>query len=76
MIKEEEYVDDEYIDSKNDPSSVEKITKEDYTIPDDEEKIELDTVLENIKPRMGNLSNHDHIMEEKVLDALRKGILK
>ena len=76
MNEEEKYVDDEYINNENDPCSVEKITEEDYIVSDEEEKIELDIVLENIKPRMGNLSNHDHMMEKKILDSLRKGTIK
>lgn len=40
---------EEYITSENDPTGVEVITKEDYTIPEKEEKIEFDKILETVK---------------------------
>jgi len=67
---------EEYIDNENDPQAVEKITKEEYTIPLDEEKVNFDEVFESVKTKITNLTNYDHMMEEKVLDALRKGKLK
>ncbi len=74
---EEEYLDDEYIDSENDPETVEKITEEeDYTIPIDDVKIEFDEVLEIVKTKISNLTNYDKMMQEKVLDSLRRGTLK
>ena len=67
---------EEIIHNENDPQAVEKITKEDYTIPLDEEKVNFDEVFESVKAKITNLSNYDHMMEEKVLDSLRKGKLK
>ena len=74
--EEEEFIDDEYIDSENDPQAVEEIRKEDYTIPDNEEVVEFDEVFETVKSQITNLSKYDHMMEKKVLNALRKGELK
>ncbi len=75
-MSEEEYPDDEYIDNENDPCGFDEI--EDETIPlFKEEKIGFDEVVGGgIELKIENLSNHDHMMEEKVLDALRKGKLK
>lgn len=73
---EEEFSEDEYIDGENDPEWVEKITEEDYTIPENDEKIDFDEVFETVRSKITNLTNHDKIMEEKVLDALRNGKLK
>ncbi len=67
---------EEYIDNENDPQAVEKITKEEYTIPLDEEKVNFDEVFESVKTKITNLTNYDHMMEEKVLDSLRRGKLK
>jgi len=67
---------EEYIDNENDPQGVEEITKEDYSIPLDEEKVNFDEVFESVKTKITDLTNYDHMMEEKVLDALRKGKLK
>jgi len=75
-VPESEFSDDEYIDSENDPQAVEKITKEDYTLIENDEKIDFDEVFETVKTKMTNLTNYDHMMEEKVLDALRRGKLK
>ncbi len=73
-FEDEEF--EEYITDENDPQTVEKITKEEYTIPLDEEKVNFDEVFESVKTKITNLTNYDHMMEEKVLDALRKGKLK
>ncbi len=67
---------EEYIDFENDPQAVEEITKDDYTIPLDDEKVDFDEVFETVKTKIINLSNYDHMMEEKVLDALRRRKLK
>ena len=67
---------EEYITDENDPQAVEKITKEDYTIPDDDEKIDFDKVFETVKTKITNLTNFDRMMEKKVLDSLRRGKLK
>ncbi len=75
-MSEEEYTDDEYIGKDNDPYSVEEVTKEDYFVVDDEEKIGFDEVFETVKAKITNLTNYDHMMEEKVLDSLRRGKLK
>ena len=76
VLFEEEYVDDEYVDDENDPEGVEKITNNDYTLIEKEEIIGFEDVVETVKTKIVNLSNYDHLMEEKVLDALRKGNLK
>jgi len=73
---EEEYYDDEYIDSENDPQAVEKITKEDYEIILDDEKIDFDEVFETVKTKITDLTNYDHMMEKKVLDGLKRGTIK
>lgn len=73
---EEEYPQDEYIDNENDPQAVEKITEEDYTIPENDEKIEFDEIFETVRTKITNLANYDQMMEKTVLDALRKGKLK
>ena len=73
---EDENFDDEYITDENDPQAVEKITEEDYTIPDDEKKIDFDEVFESVRAKITDLTNHDRMMEEKVLDSLRSGKLK
>ena len=71
---DEEYDDDEeYIDNDNDPERVEKIKNEDYTIPTNDEIIELDEVFETIRTKIKNLTEYDHIKELKVLDDLRAG---
>jgi len=73
---EDENFDDEYITDENDPQAVEKITEEDYTIPDDEKKIDFDEVFESVRAKITDLTNYDRMMEEKVLDSLRSGKLK
>ena len=76
--KKEEYIEEEeYIDSENDPQSVQKIiTEDDYTIPLNDEKIEFDEIFETIKTTIVNFVKYDHMMEQKVLDALRSDKLK
>jgi len=73
-FEDEEF--EEYIDNENDPLAVEKITKEDYTLPNDDTNIAFDEVFETVRTKLADLTNHDHMMNEKVLDALRKGKLK
>lgn len=73
MFNEDEINEEEYILTTNDPQYVEKIKNEDYTLPENEEIIEFDEVFESVKTKISNLSNYDHMMEEKVLDFLRKG---
>jgi len=75
--KKEEYIEEEkYIDNENDPQAVEKITEEDTVILLDETKMDFDEVFESVKAKITNLTNYDHMMEEKVLDSLRRGKLK
>jgi len=78
----EDYLDDEaqevveeevYINSENDPEKVSIVPEDDYVISDNEEVVEFDEVLETVRTKITNLSNYDHMMEEKVLEALRKG---
>lgn len=74
LFKEKEFVEEEqYIDEDNDPQKVEEIRKEDYTLIEKEEVIEFDEVFETVRTKIHNLSNYDHIREERVLDSLRKG---
>jgi len=73
---EDEEFDDEYINNTNDPQAVEKITKEEDVISLDDVKMDFEEVFETVKTKITDLSNYDHMMEEKVLDALRKGKLK
>ena len=84
-MSEEEFIDDEaqevveddeYIDSENDPQKVLIVPEDDYVISDNEEIVEFDEIFETVKTMITNLTNHDHMMEEKVLDALRRGKLK
>jgi len=75
-MSDEWFEDEEYLDSENDPQAVEKITKEDYTLPGDEEIIEFDEVFETVRTKISNLTNYDQMMQEKVLDSLRKRELK
>lgn len=75
-MSDEWFEEEEYIDDNNDPEWVEKITKEDYAIIENESTADFDEVFESVKTKITNLTNHDHMMEEKVLDALRKGKLK
>lgn len=77
LVKEEEYVDDEYIDSKNDPYQVEKITQEDYVFFENEEIAQHEEILSSPIVRSDvAINRHDHLMEEKLLDALRRGKLR
>ena len=74
MFKEKEFVEEEeYINEENDPQQVEKIKEEDYTLIEKEETIEFDEVFETVRTKIHNFSNYDHMMEERVLDSLRKG---
>ena len=73
---EDQEFEDEYITDENDPQRVEKITKEDYTIPDNEETIAFDEIFETVRAKITNLTNYNHMMEEKILDHLRRGNLK
>jgi hypothetical protein len=75
LSEEEDYIDDEYIESGNDPYAVEEIAEE-IAISDDDEIVDFDEVLDNVRCKIVDLSYYDHMMEEKVLDALREGKLK
>lgn len=69
----EDYLDDEYITNENDPTRVEKITEEDYTIPEKEEKIEFDKIFENVRATSADFTQYDKNQTQVVLDSLRKG---
>ena len=75
MKEEENYPDDEYIDSENDPQKVEKITEEDYTIVEDkEEVVGFDKIEYSLESRdEKTIKRHDEVMESKVLESLKKG---
>ena len=77
MSSEEDYPEDEYIDDSNDIWSGEKITEEDYTIPEDEELFEEKDIVYSIYARSDSaMKNHDIIMNQKVIDSLKKGKIK
>ena len=76
MSSEEEYIDDEEIDEWNDPFEAKKIIEEDYDIVTDEKIVDFDEVFEGIRCKITDLANHDHMMEKKVLDSLKRGTLK
>ncbi|MCZ6581616.1 MAG: hypothetical protein O6761_00370 [Thaumarchaeota archaeon] len=71
-VSEEE----EYIDSNNDPEKVLIVPEDDYVISDNEEIVEFDEIFEYVRAKITDLTKYDHMMEEKVLDALRRGNLK
>ncbi len=76
MSSEEEFVDDEYLDEWNDPFEVKKIIEEDYDTVTDEKIVDFDDVFESVRCKITDLTNHDNMMEKKVLDSLKRGILK
>jgi len=65
-------VDDEYINDDNDPFSVKEVT-ELNSVAIEEEKI-----MANVKKGRSDtaMKNHDHMMEEMVLDSLIRGKIK
>ena len=69
----EEYPEEEYINSENDPTAVEKITKEDYTIVQSEEKIEFEEIFETVRATSEDFALYDIDQTRKVLDSLRRG---
>jgi len=75
-MSEEEFVDDEYIDDENDPEKIENITKDDDILPEEEETIGFEDVIQTVSIKNVNLTNYDKIMEKKVFDSLRKGELR
>jgi len=84
-IVSEEYLDDEsqevieeeeYVTSDNDPQKVLIVPEDDYVISDNEEIVEFDEIFEYVRAKITDLTNYDHMMEEKLLDALRSGKLK
>ncbi len=76
MSSEEDFVDDEYIKSENDPFSVEIVSEDDYAILD-EEIVKEDEVVYSLNGMSEyDMKNHDLIMEKKVLDSLRKDLSK
>ena len=76
-MSETKYHDDEYITKDNDPYNVEKITQEDYSFAEDEEIIEdHEEAVASVDTKNFNLSDHDHIQNDKVLDALKSGIFR
>ncbi len=80
-MSEEEFLDDEdeeYISDDNDVVQGIKVTEEEVTIVEDkEEVIEHEEIIHSIHGRSAAaMQNHDHVMEEKVLESLRRGTLK
>jgi len=76
MSSEEDFVDDEYIKSENDPFSVEIVSEDNYAILD-EEIVKEDEIIYSLDGMTEyDMKNHDLIMEKKVLDSLRKDLSK
>lgn len=85
IMSEEEFIDDEsqevieeeeYVTSENDPQKVLIVPDDDYITSDNEEIVEFEEVFETVRAAITDLTNHDRMMEKKVLDALRRGKLK
>ena len=76
MSFDDEYIDDENIDEWNDPFAIKKIIEEDYDDIPDEKIVDFDEVFESVRCKVADLTNYDHMMQQKVLDSLRKGTLK
>ena len=76
-MTDEDYLEEEYITNENDPHSVEKIDEDNsISIVETEVTIKHEEIEASPKLMITSLTNHDYIMNEKVLDALRRGILK
>jgi len=76
MSSEEDFVDDEYIKSENDPFSVEIVSEDNSPILD-EEIVKEDEIVYSLDGMTEyDMKNHDLIMEKKVLDSLRKDLSK
>jgi len=69
----EEYSEEEYITSDNDPHSVEHITQEDYTLPIEEEVQSFEEIFETVRATSEDFTQYDKDMEKKMLDSLRRG---
>lgn len=77
MSEDNNYPDEEYITNENDPYRVEKIDEDNsISITENEVKIEHEEIEASPKLMITNLSDYDYTMNEKVLDALRKGRLR
>ncbi len=65
-------VDDEYINDDNDPFRVTEVTELNSVA------IEEDKIMTHVKKGRSDtaMKNHDHMMEEKVLDSLKRGKIK
>jgi len=87
-MSEEKFIDDEaqevfeeeeeevYLNSENDPQKVLIVPEDDYVINDNEKVAGFDKVFEFVKAKITDLTKYDKMMEEKLLDALRRGDLK
>ena len=75
-MSDEWFEDEEVITSENDPAKVLIVPEDDYIISDNEEVIAFDEVFETVKSAITDLVKYDKMMEEKVLDVLRRGKLK
>ena len=84
-MSKEEFIDDEaqevieeeeYVTSENDPQKVLIVPEDDYVISDNEEAIAFDEVFETVRAKITDLTNYDKMMDDKLLDALRRGKLK
>ncbi len=84
IMSEKEYDDEsqeiieeeEYIHSDNDPQKVLIVPEDDYVIRDNEEIAQFDEIFEYVRAKITDLTKYDHMMEEKLLDALRGDKLK
>ncbi len=75
MSEEEVIEEEEYINSDNDPEKVLIVPEDDYVIRDNEEIAQFDEIFEYVRAKITDLTKYDHMMEEKLLDALRRGNL-
>jgi len=79
-MSEEEYdeiiEEEEYVNSDNDPEKVLIVPEDDYVISDNEKITQFDEVFEYVRAKITDLTKYDHMMEEKLLDALRRGDIK
>jgi len=74
--EEEEEEEEVYLNSENDPQKVLIVPEDDYVINDNEKVAGFDKVFEFVKAKITDLTKYDKMMEEKLLDALRRGDLK
>ena len=52
------------------------VPDDDCVTSDNGEIVRFDEVFETVRAKITNLTNYDHMMEEKVLDSLKRGKFK